>query len=616
MTLYRYFDNSCTVFGHTGYVLLQAHTQHENNTISGSVYVSDQEYESKNSGIVKWMASYETTFWIYATGSQYQTNAILLAVPILKGHPIPGGCCLTCSLDIDPNLRITYNELRTSVSFSRASKYFDRTTQPDCDGSENPETLKLVYYIYYKYINENDYSEVSLFNMLYEMSTPDKIKTNGILLTKLSGTQSLSVDIETVFAQGVIYNVIVSDENGFQTAYVPASVYACNFTAPEGAKDNCQRKDSVTVLVVSILFAIIGMLMCFAGFKLFRLFVFVTSTILYWFIAFVLLCRYTNGEKISQESNFIVAFLVSLVGGGLTLLMYAFDKFFYLVFLKVCLVFGMSISAIIFYTPFGYFDIWSEDYRFILGFVSITIVFAMISLFTPKACVYLCSSLLGSYAITMVPNYFLRSNMQYIMMTVINRFIIPKYGDLYLRRPFERMEKILTGCWAGLLLFGFIIQYATTKDQDFHYSGKRLRHRVWNRFNQSVNLGRRNQRRLRRPVPSRQYQESPPPEESAPLLDNLETSEDHSTAGRYGGLGRTNVGITAQNHQSPTVEHRPLLHQSPLASAPPPPYHEYEQHQSASQELTQPPSYEDIGERQPLLQPNAHSNERFPTRIV
>ncbi|XP_066913846.1 transmembrane 7 superfamily member 3-like [Clytia hemisphaerica] len=546
------------------FVIVQSHTQHQNSTLSYNAHTEyGQSYQSLNSGLIQRIDdSYSRNVEMYVKSSKAEmVNAVLLAVPVENRYPIPGGCCLTCALENDPNIKIKYDEF-TSVTFHRASKYYSSQSTPGCDNSEKPATYDLVYDVYYYYIDQNNYEEDALFDALYAMSTPTRIRLNGIKLTTIKSQESLSVDIETLFAQGIVLNVIVSDSSSgtdLETAYVPAAVYACNFTASEDSPNNCQARGSTTVLIFCISFAVLGFLLSVAGFKCFRLFVFSSGVAFYWFIIFIVMSRYLDPNEESRQDTLMISFLISLVGGGFTLFLYGFEKCFYLVFHKTCLVFGMFLSAIIFYTPFGYFEVWNEDYRFILMFACFALFFSMVCLFIPKAACYLSSSLIGSFAVIMVPNYFLRGNMQYIILTIVNRITVFKFGYLYLRRPYDQVEYILTGVWGGLFILGCIIQYCTTKDQDFQYSGKQLRHKVWSKIGESVNLSKKNksrkQKNIRRPVPARQYQRSPPPqEERRPLL-----ADDHlqPTFGGYGGFDEPPQQVVEHYPE----HHQPLLHQ-------------------------------------------------------
>jgi len=632
------------------FVIVQSHSQYRKNTISFQAHSQyGYEYKSLDSGIIKSIRNHSNNGMLTVFVKSSETNnvnAVVLAIPVKSMHPIPGGCCLTCALENDPNIKITSSKYKTTVSFQRASTYNSNLASSECDSTENPSTYDLIYYVYYYYIDENDYTEESLFNSIFKMSTPEKIRSNGLLLNTFSGKDSLKLEMETVFAQGVVINVIVSDSTSgrkMETAYVPAAVYACDFTAPKDSSSNCHARGSLTVLIFCIMFGIVGVVLCVAGFRLYRLLVFSSGVGLYWFITFIIMSKYLDPKLEIQTGTLIISFMLSLVGGAFTLLLYGFEKCFYVVFLKICALFGMFLSSIIFYTPFGYYSVWDEDYQFILGFVSFTLATLIFSLFAPKFACYFCSSLIGSYAILMVFNYFMRSNMQYIVLTIVNRFIVPDFGKVYLRRPFAHAEYILCGVWAGLFLLGVIIQYATTRKLHFRYNGNELRHKVWEKFSESVNLGNRKNKskqksNLRRPIPSRQYTRSPSPDERTALLDSVDGLDETSNSQlpNYGGCGEENQGYeselpvpttTTTTSQPPhhtallLLEHEPLLSQPiSVPSAPelppsPPPY--YKAHDSFNNQNVPPQhtngeanlSYDDLQDQRVLYTKPA---ERYP----
>ena len=582
------------------FVVLQAHSKYENNTVSMNQDTQyGESYEALHSGIIKRSFDNNEIIAYFKSSNTRSLKAMLLAVPVPQNHPIPGGCCLTCALENDPNLQISYSKYKTTLRFSRASKYYNPYSSPDCDGSEKPASYDLAYSVYYTYLKENDFSEENLFDSLFEMSTPSRIKSKGKLLTTIDSSSNLVLEMETIFAQGIVLNVIVSDKkygSSFETAYVPTAVYACNFKAKAGSPESCLAKGSTTVLVFCLTFGIVGMVLVFAGFKLFKFYVLCCGTGFYWFWIFIVMSRYLNPSVESSTDTLIVAFMSSFLGGGFTLFLYAFTKSFYLIVLpKICLFFGFFISSIIFYTPFGALAIWSDDYKFLLAFASIALLCSFVGIFFPKAMCYLSSSMMGSYAVVMIPNYYMRGNMQYIILTVVNRVVVPEFGYLYLGRVFAENEYILTGVWGFLFLLGLTIQYCTTKDEPFYYSGKALRQKLLVTLTHSMKLARNKKRGNRgntiQPVTPREYQRSPPPQERAPLLhsrmpDNYDSfGEPHSYGGlnhhfdRFGGdcdtpstNERTINGNASTSNAHHTRHQTLIIHQQSLIVATAPPY--------------------------------------------
>lgn len=503
-----------------GFVIAQVHSQLKPNTLA---FTDNPTYDEKitgmNNGLLKILNSKEKYVTFYEQTYPNETVLNQGVVSVLQS-PIPGGCCQTCVLEIDPNIYITYDLFKTDIHFYRASKYFSKNEFPECDNKEYPSTYTLTYDVYYFYLPQNDLSRSSLFNAIKKMSTPQSVKGNGKFLARLTGSNELSLTVETVFGQGVIFNVIVHD-NEYSTAYTPTATYGCNLTS---TSNECAKRGSTASLVYCLLFAIIGLILCFVGFKLYKVLLFTCGTLFFWLIIYSLMAKYVDETNI--DDLLIISSMCSLIGGGFFLFLYGFKKFIYICLLNVCLVFGLLVAAIVFYTPFGYLDVWNRSYHFALGFTCITLAVSAVFLFFPKTVCYLCSSLLGSYGIILLPNYFLRGNMQYIVLTVVLRLTVKDFGSSYLRRPYMKNEYILTGVWGFLFLFGFILQFFTTRKENFEVSGKKLRQKTWATFTQSTRIGRKKNK----------YYE-PPPTERSPLLNEIRPPQNYTLPPPEPGMG-------------------------------------------------------------------------------
>lgn len=53
-------------------------------------------------------------------------DLLLYVCLILIPAPFPGGCCLTCNMEFDPNLVISYDRVETNVTFAYANVYYKR----------------------------------------------------------------------------------------------------------------------------------------------------------------------------------------------------------------------------------------------------------------------------------------------------------------------------------------------------------------------------------------------------------------------------------------------------------------------------------------------------------
>lgn len=555
-----------------GFVIAQVHSQLKPNTLA---YTDNPSYDEKitgmNNGLLKILNLREKYVTFYEQTYQNETLLNQGVVSVLES-PVPGACCQTCVIEIDPNIYITYDLFKTYIHFYRASKYFSKNEIPECDNKEYPSTYTLTYDVYYFYLPQNDLSRSSLFDAIKKMSTPQSVKENGKFLTRLTGPDELSLTVETVFGQGVVFSVIVHD-NEYSTAYTPSATYGCNLTS---TSNECSQRGSTVSLVYCVLFAIIGLILCFAGFKLYKVLLFTCGTLFFWLIIYSLMAK--SIDKTNIDDLLIISSMCSLIGGGFFLFLYGFKKFIYICLLNVCLVFGLLVAAIVFYTPFGYFDIWNRSYHFALGFTCITLAVSVVFLFFPKTVCYLCSSLWGSYGIILLPNYFLRGNMQYIVLTVVLRLTVQDFGSSYLRRPYMKNEYILTGVWGFLFLFGFILQFFTTRKENFEVSGKKLLQKTWAKFTESTRIGRKKRSKheprftersslITNEKPLAQNYTLPPPESG---MASAQPTDSYWVYDSSRGLTTFRPTRTSTNEEKPP-SHSVQVHpkSSPVPSAPP-----------------------------------------------
>ena len=124
------------------------------------------------------------------TGHDRDNIALLRTVPDVFNifchlflAPVPGGCCLTCTMEIDPNIVITRKQYYKSVlSFSLANIYDYNNS--DCSGqiqfgSKPPDHYRLQYSIYQYFLEEGNLKNDELFDGLSKMLTPAEVKENG-----------------------------------------------------------------------------------------------------------------------------------------------------------------------------------------------------------------------------------------------------------------------------------------------------------------------------------------------------------------------------------------------------------------------------------------------------
>ncbi|XP_065663953.1 transmembrane 7 superfamily member 3 isoform X2 [Hydra vulgaris] len=449
------------------FMSFQAHTLCEKVVTSFLPY-SKYGYENNasDSGIIQMVDNTSVTTYIGIDSNKSEFVEVwLIAIAYKVLSPIPGGCCLTCALNIDPNIHISYDSIQTLLVFERASKSYENTLDPPkCDDSDFPDSYSLTYDVYYLYLESKDYTKEGLYNAISRMTSPLDIKKHGTWLTQITGGHKLALHVQTVFGYGIVFNVIVSDQShGLFSAYIPAVTYGCKLTLSDFSA--CIYK-STYGLVLLVILAIFGVVLCFAGFKYFHLFLFTCGTLLFWIISVILIANIVG--KIDFKDLLVISSLWSILGGAFFLFLNIFRKCIFISLLCVNIILALIVTSILFYTPFGGMDLWVQTNNFCIAFASIVTFITLVMLFFPKTSCYLCSSIIGSYLVILFANYFLQSSLHFIVQNVMLRLIDYKISINFLNPPFQKNELILVVIWFCLFIIGFFVQCYTTKKLPFN----------------------------------------------------------------------------------------------------------------------------------------------------
>lgn len=447
---------------HTTFLTVQLHTQYQPISLSyNNRYSYGETYNSSNPGILQLLDKTEKELKVYIRSNSIDpVPSSLFAIGYTENAPIPGGCCLTCAMNIDPNIEISYRNGMAYLFFHRASQYYyPPWKEPSCDNGL-PSTYKLKYEIYYLYIK--DLSKKAHFDAIWKMSSPSKIQRYGVKLSEISGSSLLKLVLQPVKGQGIVFNVIVHDINSdISSAYIPISTYNCKF---DGQGANCYSKTDTTSIVYCAVCAVIGLALCVAGLKLLPLLLFIIGWLFYWLFIYVIIYCLLVSESDKKENNMhalmIMSSLCAICGGVLTLFFYAFQKLLFLSFITLSLFTGMFIGSIIFYSPIGHLSFWVGDDKFVFAFCCISIVLATFFFFTPKFLSIFSSCMIGSYALILVPNYFFNGTLQYVILVAVLR--LSTSPDFFLERPYYLSDYILAAVWVLLFIIGVILQHFTT----------------------------------------------------------------------------------------------------------------------------------------------------------
>eukprot|EP00126_Sphaerothecum_destruens_P011301 Sdes_comp20890_c0_seq1m18011 len=404
------------------------------------------------------------------TNFQLETiqNRVTAHVTALVGHeddPIPGACCQYCEVDVDPQVKVSTNEISQHlVSFENGNigtKYGQ--VSPICELNR-----RLTYSLYYYRVSQDkDFDEDILFDGFTKMSNVSSILKYGTLLKVIRSWDRKQILVNEKFGRGVIYNIIVTDSlNGYQSAYSSASTYACNITSTD-VKNSCHSLNPFENAALYVCLSI-GIFLCLFAHAWFGLEVFLCGG---WWGGF---CMYAFSERMIYQSflgfsSSQLKFLLTLSGfflfGSVLYSWFRFHRGFHIPLHFIGISMGLICAGCVFVSPIGQHRIWSNDTCYWSWILTLSLIAPTIVLcaFEEKFLNIFSASFCGSYLLVIALDFFLDTNMTKIMGEIIHRASIPGYGAAY--NPgitFGEPEFILIGMWAMLCCTGIYWQYHVT----------------------------------------------------------------------------------------------------------------------------------------------------------
>ncbi|XP_065835982.1 transmembrane 7 superfamily member 3-like [Oscarella lobularis] len=460
-------SNSTNRFTDSSFFVFQVHTPRYDVTLSLEKppnYYKDA-VNSTNAGLVALVPieTEENTFKIpsydlYLYSRSNQSQAFEISSTSYKNNfPIPGGCCKTCNIETDPNLNVVSTLWYTTVVFELANGGFDPSNGESvhyCGGKG--ATYPEVSYDVYLHSLGASLSDETLLGGWLKMKSVDDVKRYG---TKVGGTFKYDdlkqVTLSSSPGRGIVINVIARDLEGNEVAYVPFTSYGCSFTSKE---NNCNDAlgAHVATKVICTIVGLVGLVMTFAGHKLFKLELVIVGLMYFMFFIYIALSLTTD---LSHYVRLGIGFLVGILGG---LIFFAIWWRFYLLMgfvLTIGLVLGFLISSILFFTPFGAMAVWQTKLNFWIAFMCGVLVPVVLLLLWPRTLNIVATSIVGSYAFILGVSEYVNGILVFIIADIIKKAAMPQYTTAYSVYPLESIDIGLTAVWGVLACAGMITQF-------------------------------------------------------------------------------------------------------------------------------------------------------------
>ncbi|XP_031548831.1 transmembrane 7 superfamily member 3-like [Actinia tenebrosa] len=455
------------------FVIFQVHSQYRRTLASTDALFTHDTTDTGSDPSVLYKLPYmhgEKPIPLYVKSNSSEDYQIdVISIPYSNGAPFPGGCCQTCNMELDPNLKVTYDPVKTTIAFYFANVFFGRNQKEiACDGyphhpGKNPEHYRLEYNLYQMFLDEGNLEEGELFKGLQMMAYPDIIKTSGNKVLTVQAPTIPKALFDTLPGQGIIYNIIVYDPvTKKEAAYSPVHTYGCSFTSTIG---NCYSIVSTINKVFAVVGAVIALGLCFMGHRLFKLALILGGVMNFGFIFYIILSESTS---LSHTALMLTSLVIGIVGGLLMYALWSLTEYIRLCLLINGLFLGFLAAGTFLFTPVGDSEVWQSDFDYGMVVIAMTIVTPFIMLPWPKVLSIVYTSVVSAYGFIIGIDTFIHTSMSYLVLNIVIRAIEPNYDQVIVRRPFQYKDIILTVTWVFLSVVGISVQfYLARKRPDF-----------------------------------------------------------------------------------------------------------------------------------------------------
>ncbi|CAH2055769.1 unnamed protein product, partial [Iphiclides podalirius] len=321
------------------------------------------------------------------------------------------------------------------------------SADPTCTSINN---VAVVFYL--MYLPERSFDADTYFEGIRNMITLGNITENGQIIPQTSwrmrrmlsaypGTGSIYV--------AVAYNGL---NRSSYSVYVPTYTYACSPMDVGGCE---LLGDALSkLLCASLLF--FGLFVCYFGHRFFKTEMFLVGLTTGVIITYILISLIAELERPALLG---AAILSGMCFGAIWLLFWWFYGIPVFAVLLSTLNLGFLFAALIYFGLPGGLTTLQIDFNFWTLFVLVMSLTSLVLLSMTFLSNILCCAILGAYATVYPIDYYLGSNLKYIVINTIRRAVVPKFNSAVLSPPFELADTLLTLLWLALTLTGFLFQH-------------------------------------------------------------------------------------------------------------------------------------------------------------
>ncbi|XP_011700842.1 PREDICTED: transmembrane 7 superfamily member 3-like [Wasmannia auropunctata] len=431
------------------FIILQIHTFQYNATLCYDEALFDKVSNRSlfGSNIGLYLKTHNVTAPIQVFlkhDNVHNLDALLVIVTYGRNAPTPGSCNMEFDIEVSPYQKLLAENDMIVVDTEPAS-----ILGPD--GSPIPCEKSVQHKMYRLYLPRQDFTPDTYFDAIASMLTAQDIARNGDEIPVGALTDSMRRVYSAYAGTGSVYAAVATYEN-YSSAYVPIFTYACS---PLLHPESCQVLNDTFAGIVCALVLITGCLSTIIGHKCAFIDGLLASSMTGGVFGYII-ATYTDDHRTIAIKILIGLAFAVLVTPAISILLSACKRIsgvlrnMSLGFLCACIAY--------LYAPAWMFYVLEHNWLFWPVFAILTLAITTLLMPMSDAAEVITRAIFGSYFVIVALDYYIGSNLKYIIVTIIRRMTIPGFHLAFVYPPLQSADVTLLIIWSVLIIARFIIQ--------------------------------------------------------------------------------------------------------------------------------------------------------------
>lgn len=425
------------------FIIFQVHSHLYKVTMYRNKFQSDTYEYGTNIGLYSKIAENDV-FYIKNMNNDIDLKLYLAIQGYKKQDPVPGGCNMESHVPVSTDLVIQEFSDYLYVDIAPAQN----PQEPNC---LNPSQVSVKVYL--MYMPERNFDADVYFESIKSMMNLPSIEKNGVIVPAMSKMMQMRRIVGLYPGTGMVFVAVAKAGADGYALYVPAQTYGCS----PFSNDGCELIKDLLSCVLCALLVFVGLFLCYLRHRFFKIELFTFG----FTSGFVLTYIFISYLVVTDRTAVVAASALSgLFFGSMWLMFWWVYGIPIIALLLTSLNLGFLMASLFYYViPDDLY--FREDLNYWLIFALIVLVCAIIMISATFEANTLACAILGGYAVIYPIDYYIGSNLKYILINTMRRATVPNFKSATLVLNYQYKDLVLTLLWASLTVTSFAYQYYT-----------------------------------------------------------------------------------------------------------------------------------------------------------